>query len=80
MGPPLERQPSVSDTSRQSQSVAAVAAAAGRPPNPQALMREALGTSTFNSIRSLMLRQQATFVQQLFELHKLSQVGGWMRK
>ena len=70
MGPPPERQASISEASHQSQPIAGTS----RRPNPQALMRERLGTSTFNSIRSLMLRQQATYVQQLFELHKLSQV------
>ena len=55
--------------------------AAPVPPQPppsaaplQSSMRMALVPSTFNSIRSLMLRQQSTYVQQLFELHKLSQV------
>ncbi|GAX73569.1 hypothetical protein CEUSTIGMA_g1020.t1 [Chlamydomonas eustigma] len=37
-------------------------------------LRDTMGLSTYNSIRSLMLRQQSTYVQQLFELHKLSQV------
>ena len=37
-------------------------------------MRAALGANAFSSIRSLMLRQQSTYAQQLFELHNLSQV------
>ena len=39
-------------------------------------MRAFLGSNAFSSIRSLMLRQQSTYAQQLFELHNLSQVQG----
>ena len=43
-------------------------------PQLQSSMRAALGPMAFKSIRSLMLRQQSAYVQQLSELHILSQV------
>ena len=43
-------------------------------PQLQSRVRAALGPSAFNSLRSLMLRQQSTYEQQLSELHVLSQV------
>ena len=52
------------------------------PPPPTAdspllsMMRAALGPSAFNSLRLLMLRQQAAYTQQLFDLWQLSQVQG----
>ena len=39
-------------------------------------VRVALGPSAFTSIRSLMLRQQSAYRQQLSQLHMLSQVQG----
>ena len=42
----------------------------------RSIMRAALGPSAFHSIRSLMLRQQSAYGQQLSELHMLSQVQG----
>ena len=43
---------------------------------PKAMMRAALGPMAFKSIRSLMLRQQSAYGQQLSELHTLNQVQG----
>ena len=40
----------------------------------QSMMRAALGPMAFKTIRSLMLRQQSTYKEQLSELHVLSQV------
>jgi hypothetical protein len=37
----------------------------------QGMMREVLGKRGFAAVRAIMLRQQSTFVQQLFELHKV---------
>ena len=37
-------------------------------------MRTALGSNAFSSLRSLMLRQQSTYMQQLTDLHRLSRV------
>ena len=45
-------------------------------PQLQSVMRAALRPMAFKSIRSLMLRQQSTYVQQLSDLHTLSQVQG----
>ena len=42
----------------------------------QSMMRAVLGPRAFNSIRSLMLRQQSAYKEQLLELHMLSQVQG----
>ena len=57
--------------------------AASVPPQPppsstqlQSAMRVALGQGIFRTLRALMLRQQSTYVQQLFDLHELSQVQG----
>ncbi len=61
MGPPPERPP-VSHQQRTALPISST------------IMREVLGPSTFNSIRALMLRQQATYQQQVAEVHKLTQV------
>ena len=51
-----------------------------QPPLPssplQSAMHAALGQGIFKTLRALMLRQQSTYVQQLFDLHELSQVQG----
>ena len=64
---------------------AAAATPANTPPLPklppagapaQSMMRTAFGPRAFNSIRSLILRQQSAYGRQLPELHMLNQVQG----
>lgn len=52
---------------------AASSAVVGPAPTPGGV-RAALGPAAYTAARSLMLQQQSTYVQQLFELHKLVQL------
>jgi len=44
------------------------------PPNKAQAMCSRIGSRTYAAVRCVMLQQQSTFVQHLFELHKLAQV------